>query len=59
MFDKVDHDMSSMIKEAVFKAKGEAMRRKSESLKANEAIKKWPELTMDGAMNSVNDKGVV
>jgi len=31
MFDKVDHEMSRMVKDAVFKAKGEALRRKAKA----------------------------
>ena len=50
MFDKVDHDMSRMIKEAVFKAKGEAMRRKSETLEAEGTTTKGSQLTINGVM---------
>jgi hypothetical protein len=52
MFDKVDHDMSRLIKEAVFKAKGEILRRKSESLKASGEIFKGEKPTINGTTNN-------
>jgi hypothetical protein len=58
MFDKVDHDMSRMIEEAVFKLKGEVLRRKSESLKTNGMITNGSKLTRNGAMSD-GDEAVV
>lgn len=59
MFDKVDHDMSRMIKEAVYKLKGEVLRRKSESLRANGAVLTAVKLNMNGTTNRINGKGAV
>jgi len=59
MFDKVDHDMSRMIKESVFKLKGEVLRRKSESLKANGIVVEELKLSMNGTLNGVTCDGVV
>jgi hypothetical protein len=52
MFDRVDHDMSRLIKEAVFKAKAEILRRKSESLKISGEIFRGEKLIINGTTDN-------